>query len=71
MTVLLSALLSLSLSGPDYGALLEEEEESEGGEGNEDRQIDKYKKLLLDIDSEERKKEREIQMEITWEPGMV
>lgn len=70
MNVLLSALFSLSLTGPDYGALLEEEE-SEGGEGTEDRQIDKYKKLLLDIDSEERRKEREIQMEITWEPGMV
>jgi hypothetical protein len=37
---------------------------------DEERQINKYKSLVQSIkDSEEKKKKRDIEMEITWEPG--
>lgn len=58
--------------GPDYGAIfgsIHEEGESEE-ESDEDRKLDKYKQLLTDIDSQEKKKKLDVEMEISWEPGL-
>ena len=39
---------------------------------DEEEQINKYKSLVQSIkESEEKKKNRDVEMEITWEPGTV
>ncbi|XP_063427984.1 ESF1 homolog [Mytilus trossulus] len=53
-----------SLGNLDFG---DEESESD----NEEQQINKYKSLVQSIkESEEKKKKRDVEMEITWEPGL-
>ena len=57
--------------GVDYGKLVEASDRESESE-DEEQQIEKYKQLLQDIDrKEDRKKKKDVQMEITWEPGMV
>ncbi|CAG2186494.1 ESF1 homolog [Mytilus edulis] len=52
------------LGNLDFG---DEESESD----NEEQQINKYKSLVQSIkESEEKKKKRDVEMEITWEPGL-
>ncbi|XP_052105857.1 ESF1 homolog [Mytilus californianus] len=53
-----------TLGNLDFG---DEESESE----DEEQQINKYKSLVQSIkESEEKKKKRDVEMEITWEPGL-
>lgn len=58
---------------PDYSALLGEDDDRESGEedSDEEQQINKYKKLLQDIDKDNDKSERDVQMEITWGTGIL
>ena len=43
----------------------------EGEEGNEDVAIQKYRNLIMDLKSSDQKKDdKDLDMEITWEPGM-
>ncbi|XP_053393712.1 ESF1 homolog [Mercenaria mercenaria] len=58
--------------GPDYSAIFgnNEEDEDSGGESDDDKKLDKYKQLLTDLDSQESKKKHDIEMEISWEPGL-
>ena len=54
----------------DYGKLVEASDRESESE-DEEKQIEKYKQLLQDIDKkEDRKKDKDVQMEITWEPGL-
>ena len=57
-----------------------DEEDKEGGdigsdddeEQDEDTTINKYKSLIADIkDSEKKKGDKDVDMEITWEPGTI
>ena len=56
--------------GVDYGGLVEASDKESNGSDDEEKQIEKYKKLLQDIDKKDvKKKKKDVQMEITWEPG--
>ncbi|XP_052276003.1 ESF1 homolog isoform X2 [Dreissena polymorpha] len=55
---------------PDYSTAAAEDDDEVGGSGDEDRQINKYKALLLDMDRQQEKGKGDVQMEITWEPGL-
>ena len=49
---------------------MEASDKDSSGSDDEEKQIEKYKKLLQDIDKKDvKKKKKDVQMEITWEPG--
>ena len=48
----------------------DDDDDDDNSDEGEDSRIDKYKKLLLDIqDTEKNKDNRDVEMEVTWEPG--
>ena len=61
------------VTGVDYGAAFgnNEEDGDSGEDSDDDKNLDKYKKLLTDLNSQENKKKHDVEMEISWEPGIV
>ncbi|KAL4237596.1 pre-rRNA-processing protein esf1 [Mactra antiquata] len=59
---------------PDYNALLgvgdDDDNYDDDDESDEDKKINKYKQLITDIETEERKKRGDVEMEISWEPDL-
>ncbi|XP_060581600.1 ESF1 homolog isoform X3 [Ruditapes philippinarum] len=57
--------------GADYGAIIgNNEDDGDSGDDSDNKNLDKYKKLLTDLNSQENKKKHDVEMEISWEPGL-
>ncbi|XP_041352321.1 ESF1 homolog isoform X2 [Gigantopelta aegis] len=55
----------------DYGDLVAASDDSDSDQSDEEKQIDKYKQLLQSLDDgKQTSKDNDMDMEITWEPGL-
>lgn len=57
---------------PDFGVGSDDDDNQSEESETEEKQIDKYRKLLQNIqETEEEKERKDVEMEVTWEPGQT